>query len=391
MTRIAYVCADRGVPVFGRSGSSVHVQSMVRALARARAEVVLFATLWDGDPPPDFPPVVRHALPPPPEGDTAERERASLAANPALEAALEAAGPFDVVYERWSLWSTAAMKFARDRRIPALLEVNSPLIEQTKEHRRLVDEAGAARCRTLAMSRADAILAISSEVAAWLGTLPEAEGRVHVVPCGVDAGRFRPDVRPARPKEEGTFVVGFVGTFKPWHDLETLAEGFARFHAAHPGARLHLVGDGPGVRPLRESLARLGAAHVASFSGSVDPASVPSRLAAMDVVMAPYPPGPCWFSPLKVFEALAMEKAVVSNAVGQIGEYVENGKEALLVPPGDPQALAEALARLHDDPAMRLRLGKAGRERVLVDLTWDRIARRVLEIAESVGRGGRGR
>ncbi len=384
MTRIAYVSSDRGVPVFGRSGSSVHVQEMVRAFAKAGATVDLFATLWEGDPPAGFPPVRLRALPPPPAGDTAARERASQAANAALRSALEQAGPFDLVYERHSLWGTAGTEFAREHGVPALLEVNSPLVEQTIEYRRLADEGGARRSQALAFSRADALLAISSEVARWLETVPEARGRVHVVPCGVDADAFRPDVPPARPHEAGTFVVGFVGSFKPWHDLPTLSEGFAVLHSRHDDARLLLVGEGPGRGPFRERLSALGVEGAATFAGAVEPSAVPSWLAAMDVAAAPVRPEACYFSPLKVFEALAAGRAVVSNPLGQVGEFLSDGQDALLVPHGDPGALAGAFARLRADPALRARLGRAGRARVLEDLTWDAIARRVLSIADAV-------
>src|SRR6266542_2713548 len=104
--RIAYVCADRGVPVFGHKGCSIHVQEVVRALAGAGASIDLFATRWDGDPPADWPASVRlHKLPFVFEDAPARREQHAMAVNPVLRETLQKHGPFDLVYERYSLWS----------------------------------------------------------------------------------------------------------------------------------------------------------------------------------------------------------------------------------------------------------------------------------------------
>src|SRR5436190_752716 len=79
--RIAYVCADPGVPVFGRKGCSVHVQEVVRAFRGRGARVELFATCRGGEPPPDLRAVPVHPLPAVPKGEIAARERAALALN----------------------------------------------------------------------------------------------------------------------------------------------------------------------------------------------------------------------------------------------------------------------------------------------------------------------
>src|SRR5262249_20708231 len=147
------------------------------------------------------------------------RARTALAANDALRATLERAGPFDLVYERYSLWSFAGMEYARGRGTPGLLEVNAPLIEEQAEHRGLVDRAGAGRVAGRAFAAATALLAVSEEVAAYLGRYPGARGRVRVVANGVDPGRFPDGLRPSRPGPPGTWTVGFVGTLKPWHGL----------------------------------------------------------------------------------------------------------------------------------------------------------------------------
>src|SRR5437660_4410369 len=109
MRRIAYVSADRGVPVFGRKGCSIHVQEVLRALLSSGIVVDLFTTRGEGEPPTGLEAIHLHLLPCPPMGDPAAREQVALAGNAPLREELEREGPFDLVYERYSLWSFAGM------------------------------------------------------------------------------------------------------------------------------------------------------------------------------------------------------------------------------------------------------------------------------------------
>jgi len=381
--RVVYVCADPGVPVFGAKGSSVHVQSVVRALLRRGAEVELLACRIGGDPPPGLEAVRVHELPRPPKGDTAERERLLLAGNAALADALASLGAVDLIYERCSLWSTAALAHGCAAGVPTVLEANAPLVEEQARHRELVDRAGAERVAALQDELADVVVAVSDGVAAHVRrTHPEAAGRVHVVPNGVDPERFPFDLLLARAVKRVPFTVGFVGTLKPWHGLDVLVDAFARLHAAVPSARLLVVGDGPQRRALEDDLAARGIAGCADLAGAVAPDRVPELLSRMDVAVAPYPPlEDFYFSPLKVVEAMAAGLTVVASRIGRLDEIVEDGHTGLLVPPGDPAALAEALASLAGDPVACASMGAAGRRAVLREHTWDAVVDRVLGLA----------
>ena len=378
--RVAFVCADPGVPVFGRKGSSVHVQSVVRALVRRGAEVDLFACRLDGAPPDDLARVRVHELPRAPKGDPAERERALLAANTALAAGLERLARLDLVYERCSLWSNAALEHARCLGVPAVLEVNAPLVDEQAAHRVLVNRDAAERVAARQAVSATVLAAVSEGVAGHLRTrYPDAAERVHVVPNGIDPDRFArgPRTDPTRP-----FTVGFVGTLKPWHGLPALVEGFARLRHLAPDARLLVVGDGPERARLEADLAARGLSGAVELAGAVEPSDVPEQLARMDACVAPYPAlEPFYFSPLKVVEAMAAGLAVVASAVGDLPAMIEDGRTGRLVPPGDPEALATTLAALAHAPGERQRLGSAARATVLRSHTWDSVVERVLALA----------
>src|SRR5438874_2525022 len=207
--RIAYICADRGVPIFGRKGCSIHVQEVLRAFIRQGAQIEVFATSAEGAPPPGLEPIRAYRLLAPPKGERAVREQAALAANHDLRTALEREGPFELVYERYSLWSFAGMDYARARGVPGLLEVNAPLIEEQAEYRGLVDRASAEQVAQRVMSAATMLIAVSQEVAAYLERYPCARGRTHVIPNGVNPERFPAGLTPSCPAPAGTVTGGF--------------------------------------------------------------------------------------------------------------------------------------------------------------------------------------
>ena len=382
MKRIAYLSADLGVPVFGRKGCSIHAQEVLRALTHADAQVELFTTSGEGEPSPGLEAVRVHPLPRPPKCERAEREQAELAGNANLRTELERALPFDFIYERYSLWSFAGMEFAREKKLPGLLEVNSPLIEEQAEYRVLIDRAGAVRAAERAFGAATALLAVSDEVAAYLDRFPAARGKVQVVPNAVNPDRFPENVKPTLPAVPGVFTVGFVGTLKAWHGLSVLIEAFALLHARQPNTRLLLVGDGPEHDKLVADITARGLAAATHFTRSVPAGEVAGLLASMDVAVAPYPNLPqFYFSPLKVYEYMAAGLPVAVSRIGQLEKLIEPGVNGLLVPPGDAPALAGALEKLCADPALRGRLGRAGRATVLTHYTWAKVVQRIFQIA----------
>lgn len=378
--RVAYICADPGVPVFGHKGSSVHVQSVIRGLHRRGATVQLLCARTGGSAPADLADVPVHALPRIRHADAAQRERGLLSANTELAWALRRLGALDLVYERYSLWSRAGMAFALAHGIPSVLEVNAPLIDEQARHRSLVHRGAAETVARAVLNDAGTVVAVSDPVATWAAARVVARpGAVQVVPNGVDTDRIRP---ARRASQAAGFTVGFVGTLKPWHGVETLVHAFAAGVATTPADRLLLVGDGPEAARLYALAHRLGIGDNLEMTGAVDHTQVAGHLQRMDVAVAPYPESPdAYFSPLKLYEYLAAGLPIVASAVGQATDVLDDGANALLVPPGDIPTLAARLARLRDDAALRARLGNAARRTAVQRHTWDAAVRRILTLA----------
>ena len=266
--RIAYALLDPGIGVFGTKGASVHVQEVIRALRADGHEVTVFCTRTNDDIPADLADleVRRHRLP---KGTGAEREQAVAAASASIAAEI-AAGGFDLVYERYSLFSDTAARLSNPAAptadatdstpsapsiapvapIPSILEVNAPLIAEQRQHRSLVDESAALAATLRQLHGATIVSCVSEAVAEW--TLDEGAdpARVVVTPNGVNTRRIAPGNRPVTaPGPDAPVTVGFVGTLKPWHGTDLLLRALAR---TRENLRLDICGTGPQQEELEQ-------------------------------------------------------------------------------------------------------------------------------------------
>jgi glycosyltransferase involved in cell wall biosynthesis len=177
-----------------------------------------------------------------------------------------------------------------------------------------------------------------------------AASQYRVIHNGIDLERFA-----AEPSPVGGRVL-FLGRLAPQKRPDLAIHAFAEVRRRRPQTRLEVAADGP-LRARAEALVEtLGLGDAVSFLGQRD--DVPTLLArAQCTLLTSDYEG----LPLAVLESMAAGVPVVATRVGGIPELVVDGVNGLLVPPGDPQAAAEAVGRLLDDPPLARRLGEAGR------------------------------
>jgi glycosyltransferase involved in cell wall biosynthesis len=213
----------------------------------------------------------------------------------------------------------------------------------------------------------DLVLAVSRPLGAYARR--RGASRVEVMANAVDPTRF---TRQADAAGEPPVAV-FAGSLRRWHGVGTLAEAWSILAADAP--RLVVVGDGDG----RDRLASVGA----QVTGWVAPDAVAPLLGRAQIGLAPYPAdAPRYFSPLKLFDYLAAGLAVVAADLPGVRDVAADA--ALLVPPGDPAALADAVQALVADPELRRHLGADGRALALEHHTWDQRARRLVALVDEL-------
>jgi glycosyltransferase involved in cell wall biosynthesis len=195
------------------------------------------------------------------------------------------------------------------------------------------------------------------------------DDRIQVVHIGADTDQFSPN--PAVPQVPGRIVTTSSADV-PLKGLVFLVEALAKVRTEHPDAHLIVVGKRPTEGPVAQSIERYGLEGAVQFVKGITDAELVDLVRSAEVACVPslYE----GFS-LPAAEAMATGTPLVATTGGAIPEVAgRDGETCLAVPPGDPGALATALSRLLADPALRARLGAAGRERVLARFTWAKAA-----------------
>lgn len=192
-----------------------------------------------------------------------------------------------------------------------------------------------------------------------------APGQLEVVPIGADHRHFRPHPEIARVPGR---IMTTASADVPMKGLIPLLEALALLRAERPDAHLTVVGRLKEDSPVAATIARLGLEGAVSFASGISDDRMVEMYAEAEVAVVPslYE----GFS-LPAVEAMACGVPLVTTTGGALPEVVgRDGDSGLLVPPGDPGALAAAIGRLLSDTELSARLSAAGRARVLEKFTW---------------------
>ena len=363
--RVLYVALDQTVP--GTHGGSVHVRAVAEGLTALGHEVHV-ATQPSGSWPAGA--VHWHALGPPLGRPALRWLRTGAITDLARRVGA------DLIMERYYNFGGEGVFAARRLGLPSVLEVNAPIIDYPGSYKARLDRAllvePMRRWRDRICRQVDLFVTTTADILPpWV-----ERRRVLEIEWGADIDHFRPGVTGPLPftRDPNRILCVFAGAFRSWHGVVHLAAALSRLH--HSGDHRFgaiLIGDGP-ERPAAERAARDLPGVI--FTGALPHAMLPAVLAAADIGVAPFDPmrhaplrlGFYW-SPLKIFEYMAVGLPVVAPNLPRLRRLVEHKREGLLYPPRDPRALDRAIATL-GDPALRRRMGQAARERVVRDFSW---------------------
>jgi len=224
------------------------------------------------------------------------------------------------------------------------------------------------------LDKLSAAIAVSHSTTVALNRYFTADWKI--IPNGIDVDVFNPHA--SRPPEIRTDVpsILFLGRFDPRNGLDTLIDAFRRVKARGRAAQLVVVGDGP-LRDHYYALA--GNDPDITFVGSVLEGR-PRYYANCSMYACPTTKASFGIT---LLESMACETPIVCSDILGFQDVVEHDREALMVPCGDRDALADAIVRLIDDEPLRKRLGKRGREESLA-YGWDRVTGQVLDVYRSL-------
>lgn len=289
------------------------------------------------------------------------------------------------IYQRYTQGNLAGALLSRRHGVPFVLEYNGSTLWVSRQWggRAAFHENLLTQIETANLKAANLLVVVSRALKDEVVSRGVPEHRVLVNPNAVDPEVYSPVVsgKPMRDRLglQGKTVIGFIGSFGAWHGAEVLAEAFARLIELRPELRdqirLLMVGDGNTMPQVKKLIADHGLDGLCILPGMVPQDEGPAYLAACDVLVSPHIPnadGSAFFgSPTKLFEYMAMGKAIVASNLDQIGEVLEHGESAWLVEPGNAEALAEGLAHVIDDQDLQKAMATTARKHAVEHHTWN--------------------
>jgi glycosyltransferase involved in cell wall biosynthesis len=236
--------------------------------------------------------------------------------------------------------------------------------------------------------RASALVAITGELRRRLEELHGPLALTRVIPDGTRYPASAPPIEPRSP--EDPLRVSYIGQLYPWKGIDTLLAAMQKL----PDAQLVVVGGlppEPDLERARRLAEKLGVAGRTVFRGYLSPPEARQEQSRADVLVIPLHDSATaryFTSPLKLFEAMAAARPIIASDLPSVREVLTDGVNALLVPPGDPEALAAAITRLRDDEELRQSLGRrAGQDAVAY--AWAERARSIAHLVQQVALGAR--
>ncbi|MDZ4871526.1 MAG: D-inositol-3-phosphate glycosyltransferase [Chroococcidiopsis cubana SAG 39.79] len=317
----------------------------------------------------------------------ADLVRLTLGAVNASRAWQELGGQVDWVYERFAVLQSIGKPFKRHG-VPWILETNGLIYREAKAERKTLVLSRLARLLEIqCYQNCDVLICVSNALKEMVVQEDKAlEGKILVVPNGVDTEFFNPDKYSPRRLFEG-FTVGFVGTLAIWQGLDLLLKAISTLKEEGVPINLVVVGDGLMRKEWEALTHNLGLSSQVCFLGQVARTEVPSLIARFDVGYSGHleiKASKVYYSPLKLYEYMAMGKPVVVSAVEDAQSLVCEGKTGFLFQPGDREGIKQALTRAYKAQKQLKEMGCKARQEIVAKHSWIARSQSMIEGIEQI-------
>jgi len=283
----------------------------------------------------------------------------------------------DFIYERYNLFFPSGIWAKRRFSLPLILEVNSPLYSERCENQGISLHRLARWSQRYCWSRADTLLPVTQVLADRIDQELKAAG-VHrgrhttqVIANGINADDFSPGKHSPRrlngalvkqvsswlSQSDTTLVMGFCGFLRPWHRLDRVLDVMAEKRT--PSWKLLVLGDGPARAALELRAQNLGLSEQLLITGTVPRENMAALIERFDIALQPDVVD--YASPLKLFEYMAMKKAIIAPNKSNITEVLTDGEDALLFESGSDKDFSKQLLRLCRDDLLREKISEKAR------------------------------
>lgn len=294
----------------------------------------------------------------------------------------------DLIYERYALYNFAGVWLAKRQKIPLILEVNTPYAQAWDQYFGLTLRTLAQWIERRTLLAADHIITVTEVQQRMLAREGIPIKRISICHNAIDPEWFDPH-RHADPNLKRCLglkeiVVGFVGTMNRWQGITEFPTVLSAVLTQRSDVCFLFVGDGEFRDTLEKFCRSAGFGDRVVFIGRKRHAEIPALIGVMDIAVLLN--SNSYGSPMKIFEYLGMQKAVIAPSVGPVTEVLKDGDTGLLIAPGDAEQMAQKILQLCADAALRCRLGLAGRAYVVAHHTWRRNAMRIVEIYSGLAR-----
>ena len=309
----------------------------------------------------------------------------------------------DYIYHRYTGYTFFISRIASFLNIPLILEFNSFDTWKLKHWessknilkkfiQRVFLYRIVRRIENFNLCKANLIITVSDPLKRDLLKIGIKEDKILVNYNGVDLNKFNPEfsksikckkIKKSLGIDENEIVVGFTGTFGPWHGIPQLTEAidYILKNKMVKNIKFLIIGDGGLLKMEMEK--RLVKYNEVIFTGIISYVNIQYYLALCDILVSPHCPTidnrEFFGSPTKLFEYMAMGKGIVASSLGQIGTILKNNETAILVEPGSSEELTEGILQLVNNKKMRLRIGRNACMEAIKKYTWKVNVKRLLD------------